>query len=177
MVVNVRKEDLHAGDNALLEREAEILATLAGGGRRLHDMLEDIARLVEQQEPEALCSVLVIDGTPQQIVDVAGPNVPPAYRDAVVGLPVRPWERSAALDHSFAWRSSLPVTVAGQLFAALEISSRAPGKTVAIAPNLIQIATSLVALAISRDDDMRDSREAEVRFRGLVERMPLSSRS
>jgi PAS domain S-box-containing protein len=116
--------------------------------------------------------VLVIDGTPPQIVDAAGPSLSPAYRDAVIGLPVSAWERSAASDHQLAWRSSVPVTAAGEVVAALEISSREAGDTLAVSPTLIQIATGLAALAISRDHDMRGRRDAEVRFRGLVERMP-----
>jgi PAS domain S-box-containing protein len=150
----VYKEDDIAPADVLLERQVQILVALADGGRPLHETLEDIACLVEEQEPDALCSVLLIEGNPPQIVDAAG------------------LEQSAALDPSLHWRSSVPVTADGQVVATLEITSRAAGKTVAVSPTVVHIATGLAAIAISRHHDMRDRRDAEVRFRGLVERMP-----
>ena len=61
-----------------------------GRGRRLELALEQICRLVEEQYPSALCSVLLLDADGQHLRHGAAPGLPEAFRRAADGIPVGP---------------------------------------------------------------------------------------
>jgi PAS domain S-box-containing protein len=54
----------------------------------LSTILDFIARSVEDDDPGALCSILLVDESGQRLVHAAAPNLPPSYVRAIDGLPV-----------------------------------------------------------------------------------------
>ena len=74
---------------ALQEAQRRVLEQIA---RRvpLPEVLADIARAVEQQEPGLLCSIHVLDGTGQYLHAGAGPSLPEGYMRAMDSVAVEP---------------------------------------------------------------------------------------
>ncbi|MEO7745906.1 MAG: EAL domain-containing protein [Actinomycetota bacterium] len=72
-----------------LEHDRVVLATtgavleMIAGGADLHDVLDTIARSVEEVTPTALCSIMLLDG--DVLREGAAPSLPPAFRRAVDG--------------------------------------------------------------------------------------------
>jgi len=77
-----RAEQVEAGQHAILEGIA--------AQRPLAESLERIARLHEQLNPGALCSVLLVDADGEHVLHGAGPSLPEAFNRAVDGLEIGP---------------------------------------------------------------------------------------
>ena len=71
-----------------LESERRVLQALAAGAP-LESALEQICRLVEEQYPSAVCSVLLLDADGQRLRCGAAPGLPEAFRRAADGNPSR----------------------------------------------------------------------------------------
>ena len=72
-----------------LEGERRVLQAMAAGAP-LERALEQICRLVEEQYPSALCSVLLLDADGKHLRHGAAPGLPQAFRRAADGIPVGP---------------------------------------------------------------------------------------
>ncbi|MEO5689690.1 MAG: EAL domain-containing protein [Burkholderiaceae bacterium] len=79
--------------------QREVLESIALG-RPLRSVLDLLCRRVEVLAPDVACSVLIVEknGT---LTPIAGPSLPPAYVDALQGLPIGPRVGSCG---TAAWR-------------------------------------------------------------------------
>ena len=75
-----RAEQMEAGQHEILEGIA--------ANRPLAESLERIARLHEELNPNALCSVLLLDEAGQHVLHGAGPSLPDAFNRAIHGLEI-----------------------------------------------------------------------------------------
>ncbi len=72
-----------------LEGERRVLQVIAAGAP-LERALEELCRLVEQQYPQTLCSVLLLDADGEHLRHGAAPSLPPAYCSAIDGVRIGP---------------------------------------------------------------------------------------
>ena len=70
-------------------RERAILERIALGAK-LEELLEDIVRLVEDQAPGMLCSILLLDEPAGRLRHGAAPSLPAAYASAIDGAAIGP---------------------------------------------------------------------------------------
>lgn len=77
-----RAESLMAGEKRILE--------IISSGATLLTVLESIARLVEEQRPETLCSILLLDKSRKTLRHGAAPSLPPSYVQAIDGIAIGP---------------------------------------------------------------------------------------
>ncbi|MGC0151316.1 sensor domain-containing diguanylate cyclase [Chromobacterium vaccinii] len=93
-------ERLLAEENAVLE--------MIAGNRPLAQTLEQICQMLESQQPESMCSIMLLDGDAQSLRFGAGLNLPPAYRKLVEQVAIGPsngscgtsahWKRTIVVD-------------------------------------------------------------------------------
>ncbi|HET9656256.1 MAG TPA: EAL domain-containing protein [Kineosporiaceae bacterium] len=84
--LRIRTRDLEL-ERQLLTSTGEVLSMITSGAG-LHEVLTTVALAVEQQDPDVLCSILLVDGP--VLRDVAGPSLPRWYREAIDGLAYGP---------------------------------------------------------------------------------------
>src|SRR5437867_2905481 len=77
-----RREALLAGENRVLEMVAE--------GDSLADILDSLCRLVEEQSPDVLASILLMDPNGKQLRHGGAPNLPKTYTEAIDGAFIGP---------------------------------------------------------------------------------------
>jgi len=77
-----RAEALLAGEKRLLE--------MVAGGYSLAQILDGLCRLVEEQAPDVLASILLLDSNGKQLWHGGAPSLPKAYNDAVNGIVIGP---------------------------------------------------------------------------------------
>jgi PAS domain S-box-containing protein len=77
-----RREALLAGENRVLEMVAK--------GDSLGDILDSLCRLVEEQSPNVLASILLMDPNGKQLRHGGAPNLPTAYTKAIDGFFIGP---------------------------------------------------------------------------------------
>jgi PAS domain S-box-containing protein len=77
-----RAESLLTGEKRVLE--------MISSGTTLPTVLESIARLVEEQRPGMLCSILLLDKNGNTLRHGAAPSLPPSYIQAIDGLAIGP---------------------------------------------------------------------------------------
>ena len=70
-------------DQQLLASTGEVLSMIIAGAG-LPEVLTNVAQAVERQDPDVLCSILLVDGP--ALRDGAAPSLPVAYREAVDGV-------------------------------------------------------------------------------------------
>jgi PAS domain S-box-containing protein len=181
-------------NEAYAESQRDILSMISTD-RPLREVLEAICQMVEIQQPEALCSVLLLDEDGQHLHTGAAPNLPEAYNRAIDGVAIGPnagscgtaafrrqlvvvedierdslWRDYRELAHSHGLRAcwSFPLmSHQGQVLGTFAIYQRRPGT-----PNDEQIqqlanAAQLAAIAITRSRDRQRLQESEQRFRSL----------
>ncbi len=185
-----RAESLLAGEKRLLEMIAK--------GDSLPAILDALCRLVEQQLPGVLSSVLLLDGN--RVRHGAAPSLPKSYNDAIDGLVIGPSEgscgtaaylakpvivsdiatdplwakyRDLALSYSLRACWSTPIfssenKVLGT-FAMYYREPRRPGRR---ERDLIEQITHLAGIAIQRKRAEDALRESEEKYRGLIETSP-----
>lgn len=98
MELRQRTRDLEL-ERQLLQSTGEVLGMITAGAG-LPEVLTTVARAVEQQDPEVLCSILLSEG--DVLRDGAGPSLPGSYRSAIDGVRIGPSVGScgmAALSH------------------------------------------------------------------------------
>jgi PAS domain S-box-containing protein len=77
-----RAEALLAGEKRLLEMVAR--------GDSLAQILDNLCRLVEQQTPDVLASILLLDSNGKQLRHGGAPSLPKAYTEAIDGAEIGP---------------------------------------------------------------------------------------
>src|SRR5437667_5347721 len=77
-----RREALLAGENRVLEMVAK--------GDSLPDILDSLCRLVEEQSPDVLASILLMDPKGKQLRHGGAPNLPKTYTEAIDGAFIGP---------------------------------------------------------------------------------------
>jgi PAS domain S-box-containing protein len=77
-----RAEALLAGEKHLLEMIAK--------GEPLPEMLGALCRLVEQESPGSMCSILFVDEDGKRLYTAAAPSLPPSYASMLDGWPIGP---------------------------------------------------------------------------------------
>lgn len=74
---------------ALLNNQMSVLELIAQG-ESLARVLTELITAVEEQAPEMLCSVLLLDPDGRHLRDCAAPRLPTAYREAIDGSAIGP---------------------------------------------------------------------------------------
>jgi diguanylate cyclase (GGDEF)-like protein len=80
--LRVRTRELEL-DRQLLASTGDVLSMIIAGAN-LHEVLTGVALAVEKQDPDVLCSILLVDGP--ALRDGAAPSLPQEYRAAIDGL-------------------------------------------------------------------------------------------
>jgi diguanylate cyclase (GGDEF)-like protein/PAS domain S-box-containing protein len=176
-----RSEDLIAGQNRVLR--------MITGGSGLTETLVAINCLIEDQAPDALCSILVLNDEGTQIEQAVATSLPESYLHAMGGQAIGPdscagaaaaylkapvlstdiaidplWIdcREQALAHGLGACFSWPIFGRlGQVLGVFTIYHQKPGEPSELELRLIQVTTDLAGLAI-------DSRKSEERIRYLA---------
>jgi len=73
----------------LLEEELRCLELIAKG-TPLSDALETLCTMIERQNPELLCSILLLDPHTHRLHPGAAPSLPPAYIESIDGMAIGP---------------------------------------------------------------------------------------
>ena len=160
---------------ALLEGQKRVLEMMAGGAP-LSGSLAALTRLMEEQFPGMLCSILLLDERAGRLIHSAAPSLPPEYVAAIEGLRVGPaacscgtaayrkepvfvediatdprWKdyRAVALPHGLRACWSTPIFDSQrQVLGTFAMFYRQPGLPQPEHLRLIEIATHIAAIAI-----------------------------
>jgi PAS domain S-box-containing protein len=176
-----REEILLLGQNRLLEGIA--------GGAPLNESLDALVMLLEAQCPSMRGSILLLDPDGVHLRHGAAPNLPEDYRRAIDGEPIGPaagscgtaafrretvivediasdplWSdyRELALKHGLRACWSTPIKDAtGRVLGTFAMYYAAPGKPAVWQQRIIEVATHVAALAISRERAERERAQTE----------------
>jgi PAS domain S-box-containing protein len=176
-----------------------VLEQLAGEAE-VRDLLESVVRGVEEQLPESLCGVFLLDSAGRRPVDVVGSQLPSFYREGVRNLdisgqsddrwaaaflqgrviladiaqvPGNPPLKALALQAGLAACWAEPIrAAAGGTMGILAVYHRKPGAPDAAASEVMLRCANLASLAIERSRIRRDLAEREAHLRTLVRAMP-----
>ncbi|MGY6214530.1 PAS domain S-box protein [Methylolobus aquaticus] len=173
-----------------------ILERIASGGT-LAEILEALARDVEQESTGTLCSILLRDDTGTRLRLASAPSLPTFYNEAVDGVAIGAhvgscgaaaflrqrvvveniaehpnWVGFRAVASRAGLASCWSEPICGrkdQVLGSFAIYHRDPGTPQPDDVELITHAARLAGIAIERDADQRALRESEARFRALIE--------
>lgn len=187
-----RHDTLVAGQQRILEGVAH--------GSKLRTSLEEIVRFIESQAPTMQCSILLLDAEGTHVRHGAGPSLPPEYMEAIDGAPIGPMAGSCgtaaytrepvyvedietdprwadykhlALPHGLRACWSTPIFDAeGKVLGTFAMYYRRPGLPLAEHRQLIDVATQLASIAISRSRTEQALHEAETRFVAFMDAAP-----
>ncbi len=186
----VRNEKLIAGQVEVLE----MIAT----GRRLREILNRIACLVEDVDPQLRAAVLLVSEDGRRLSMTAAPNLPGPFIEAAQKIPVECGMGTCAtailegaetvaedISTSPYWEKIKEVPLAfgftGSVSTAIQSASRNVLGTIcflfqeSVTPtswhrNLMATATNLASIAITRTQYEEKLRESEARFRAMIEK-------
>src|SRR5882724_1024192 len=79
-------EQFNHGQSAILRRMAE--------GAPLSEVLDSLARLIEELLPGVLCSILLLSEDGRHLVHSAAPSLPVEYSRSIDGFEIGPWAGS-----------------------------------------------------------------------------------
>lgn len=90
-LMHVRVVDVTARNRAAALRNGKnkLLEMIARSAPQ-SETLERLMLLIESQSPDVLCSVMLLGPDGRTVAAASGPNIPSAYLDALVGLPIGP---------------------------------------------------------------------------------------
>ena len=185
--------ELRAKESFALAQE-KVLELIAGGAP-LQQSLEAVVRLIEENSPESLCSLLVVQG--RQLFHGAAPSLPDSYNLALEGLPIGEGVgacgtaafrkapvvvedvsrdplvqnfRELLLQHALRACWSTPVMAANdEVLATFAIYRHTPGKPQPADLALIATATRLARLALEGERAKEALISSEARFLELAE--------
>jgi len=185
-----RQEALLAGEKRILEMVAR--------GNSLSCVLDGLCRLVEEQAPGVLASVLLLDG--DRLRHGGAPSLPKAYADAIDGAVIGPtagscgtaayraqqvivsdiatdplWRdyRELALPHSLRACWSTPILSSdGNVIATFAMYHREPRSPSQRDQDIVEQITHLAGVAIQRKLDEDKLRDSEDRWRAVFENNP-----
>ncbi|ANH97991.1 histidine kinase [Pseudomonas koreensis] len=90
----------------LPESQRDILGMIATN-QQLDDILAAICSMLDAQDPDTLCSILLTDTQGKHLLSGAAPGLPPEYSQAIHGMPIGPQEGTCG---TAAFRRELVVT-------------------------------------------------------------------
>lgn len=159
----------------LLEEELRCLELIAKD-TSLSDALETLCTMVERQNPELLCSILLFDPHTHRLHTGAGPSLPPGFLQSIDRMPIGPaagscgtaafhakpvivsdiaqdslWanNRSLALDHGLKACWSMPIlSPSKQVLGTIAIYAKSPLQPTPYDLSLMERATHLAGIAI-----------------------------
>src|SRR6266850_4414399 len=185
-----RAEALLAGEKRLLEMIAK--------GDTLAMILDALCRLVEEQSPTCLSSILLLDPDGTRLWHGAAPSLPRSYMDAIDGSTIGPaagscgtaaylkvpvvvsdiahdrlWAeyRDLALPHGLRACWSTPIIASdGRVLGTFAIYAREPGRPTPQQQNIIEQITDLASIAIERKR-AEEERQAHLWFLESMDRV------
>jgi PAS domain S-box-containing protein len=180
---------------ALLSAQNRVLEQISTDAS-LTDVLEVLTRVIEEEAPGMLCSVLLLDEASRTLHHGAAPSLPAEYCRAVDGVVIGPrvgscgtaaylgqpvivediatdplWAevRDLALPHGLRACWSMPIrSPAGQVLGTFAMYYRRPRRPDAHDWRLIEVSSRLAALAIERKRAEAALQESEGRFRQMA---------
>lgn len=183
----------------LLLRGQKLVLELAAVGAPLEDSLNELAKALEEHSPGMLCSILVIDRDGTHLRLAAGPSLPPEYKVASDKIPIGPasgscgsatfhrkpvyvediaedsrWLdfRAAALSAGLRSCWSTPIfDEQSNVLGTFAIYYRKPTLPTSEDQEVIDMATQLAAVVISRHRMIATLQESESRLRTLLENL------
>lgn len=183
------------------ESRLQILECLAEGGE-LSEVLDLIVKSVEQEVPDLLVSIMLLDESGQHLITAAAPSLPSDFSDSVNGLKVGEgegscgtavwrgeavfaedtrthpyWEpyKNLALDAGLLACWSEPIYgSSGQVLGVFGLYRREPGLPEEEDKGCVYRATHLAAIAIERMHMEKALRDSEREFRMLAENAPVN---
>lgn len=186
-------ETLRAGERRVLEQ----IAT----GAELGTVLDTLCRVVEEQVPGMLCSILLLDVDGKHLRHGAAPSLPGSYVEPIDGLEIGPragscgtaahtrqpvivrdigqdprWEdyRELGLAHGLRACWSTPVFDSeGELLGTFAMYYGEPRQPGPRERRLIELATHLAGIAIEHASKERALEEAQTLYRSLYEEVPV----
>jgi PAS domain S-box-containing protein len=90
MVKAYRPEPPWPADRSSSRDAFNRIMTLIAAGKELPAVLEAIVRAVEAQDPNILCSIVLLDEAGERLVHGAAPGLPDAYNQALAGTRIGP---------------------------------------------------------------------------------------
>lgn len=184
---------------SLAAGQMQVLELIAQGAP-LSTVLDTLARVIEAQAPGMYCSVLLWDPAGACLRHGAAPSMPEAFIPLVDGLRIGPnvgacgtaafrrelvisediavdprWDsvRDAVMAFGFRACWSTPIlSASGHLLGTFAMYYREPRAPDAASLRLIEVAAHLAGIAIERAQAETQLREAEARYRTLVEQVP-----
>jgi len=185
-----RAEALLAGEKRLLEMIAK--------GDTLAMILDALCRLVEEQSPTCLSSILLLDPDGTRLWHGAAPSLPRSYMDAIDGSTIGPaagscgtaaylkvpvvvsdiahdrlWAeyRDLALPHGLRACWSTPIIASdGRVLGTFAMYAREPGRPTPQQQNIIEQITDLASIAIERKR-AEEQRQAHLWFLESMDRV------
>jgi len=179
---------------------AETILGLVSARAPLPRVLDGLCRSIEHQNPDLLCSVLLLDADGITLRHCAAPSLPHKYNEAIDGVKIGPsvgscgtaaylkrqvivsdiasdplWAnyKELALPHNLRACWSTPIMSSeGIVLGTFAIYYREPRNPESHHLDLIQSATHLAVLAIEHDRARFELSAAEARYQSLVERLP-----
>jgi len=181
---------------ALAEGQAQLLRLIAAGAP-LTEVLDRLARFVEEQSGEALTSILLLDRDGLHLRHGASPSLPAAYNDAIDGIAIGPdvgscgtaaykresvmvsdiatdplWSdyRELALSNGLRACWSTPIFATdGTLLATFAMYYHEPCDALEHDLQIVEMATQIAGIAIERGRSEEALRTSESRYRDLFE--------
>lgn len=185
--------------DTLVEGQQRILEGVAQGSA-LRSSLEGIVRFIEGQAPGMQGSILLLDSEGNTVRHGAGPSLPPEYMEAIDGAPIGPTAGSCgtaaftrepvyvedietdprwtaykhlATPHGLRACWSTPIFDAeGRVLGTFAMYYRRVGKPTEDHRRLIDVATQLASIAISRARTEQALHESETRFVAFMDAAP-----
>jgi two-component system, cell cycle sensor histidine kinase and response regulator CckA len=185
--------------SALLQIYKSILKMVATPAS-VKGILESLCRQIEQQYPELLCSVLLLDSDGVTLQEGAAPSLPQAYNQRVDGIKIGKCAGSCgtaaflkqpvivtdiasdplwkdfsemALEHGLKACWSTPIfSRSGSVLGTFAIYYREPRNPESDHLQMVECATHLAGIAIEREHSEEELEAAERRYGALVEQLP-----
>ena len=186
-------------DAALAAAQARLLELIATGAL-LADVLHDIVRLIEEQTPDAIASIVMLDEDGVHIRQGAGPNLPNEYWNSIEGMAIGPevgscgtaiyckepvivrdiatdplWAnyRNLVLPYNLRACWSSPIIARdGQALGAFAIYYHELRRPREEELKLIRVATHLAGVAIEKERSEKQLRESQKRFLNMASNVP-----
>ncbi|HEY6507841.1 MAG TPA: GAF domain-containing protein, partial [Vicinamibacterales bacterium] len=182
--------------------QAAVLERVASG-HPLDEILRDIVLMIERQAQGMFCSILLLDEARGTVRSGAAPSLPPAYAQALDGLPIGPaagscgtaayrgervivediathpyWHgyKNLALPHGLRACWSSPIFSAErEVLGTFAMYYREPRGPSTVEVSWVDAATHLAAIVIVSDRATRSLRQSEARARHLARLYAMSS--